>query len=119
MTPTPPTPPPTQPIPPITLTGHVTATNGGQPLAGLSVDLGGLSTVTDAGGGFSYQFRFERIEKHLRELHVRVGAAGAGGSNAGRARDTSGTLLKARAIYFLRRVSSRDRLELPGARGPA
>jgi hypothetical protein len=51
-----PTPPPVV-TRPITLTGHVTATNGGQSLAGLAVDLGGLATVTDAGGGFSYQFR--------------------------------------------------------------
>lgn len=40
--------------PQITLTGHVTATNGGQPLAGLSVDLSGQSTQTDTSGAFSY-----------------------------------------------------------------
>jgi len=46
---------PTLPTPEITLTGHVTATNGGQVLAGLSVDLSGHSAMTDAGGAFSYQ----------------------------------------------------------------
>jgi hypothetical protein len=50
-------PPTPSPIPPMTMTGHVTATNGGYALAGLAVDLGGLSTVTDPGGAFSYQYR--------------------------------------------------------------
>ena len=35
-----------------TLTGHVTATNGGQPLPGLVVDLGSQTTGTNASGGF-------------------------------------------------------------------
>jgi len=49
-----PVPPPVV-IPPITLTGHVTATNGGQPLAGLAVDLGGQVATTDGAGGFAVQ----------------------------------------------------------------
>lgn len=49
-----PTAPVIPPTPQITLTGHVTATNGGQPLAGLSVDLSGQSTQTDTSGAFSY-----------------------------------------------------------------
>jgi hypothetical protein len=36
-----------------TLTGHVTATNGGQPLGGLVVDLGSQTTGTDVTGGFA------------------------------------------------------------------
>ncbi len=39
------------------LTGHLTATNGGNALANVSVDLGGLTTVTDAIGEFSYRFQ--------------------------------------------------------------
>jgi hypothetical protein len=35
-----------------TLTGHVTATNGGQPLPGLVVDLGSQTTGTNASGSF-------------------------------------------------------------------
>jgi hypothetical protein len=35
-----------------TLTGHVTATNGGQPLAGLVVDLGSHTAGTNASGAF-------------------------------------------------------------------
>lgn len=39
----------------IVTTGHVTATNGGQPLAGLGVDLAGKgATVTDGSGTFAY-----------------------------------------------------------------
>lgn len=49
-----PTAPVIPPTPQITLTGHVTATNGGQPLAGLSVELSGQSTQTDTSGAFSY-----------------------------------------------------------------
>jgi hypothetical protein len=49
-----PVPPPIV-IPSITLTGHVTATNGGQPLAGLAVDLGGQIATTDGAGGFAVQ----------------------------------------------------------------
>jgi len=37
----------------VTLTGHVTATNGNQPLAGLAVDVSGRTTVTDAAGSFT------------------------------------------------------------------
>jgi hypothetical protein len=45
---------PTNPSDPsITLTGHVTATNGGQPLGGLVVDLGTQTTGTDMSGGFA------------------------------------------------------------------
>jgi hypothetical protein len=36
-----------------TLTGHVTATNGGQPLPGLRVDLGSHTAGTNANGGFA------------------------------------------------------------------
>lgn len=52
-----PTPPPITPpaIQPITLALHVTATNGGQPLAGVSGDLGGVQAVTDTNGGVQYQ----------------------------------------------------------------
>jgi hypothetical protein len=39
----------------ITLSGHATATNGRQPLAGLTVDFGGRGTQTDAAGNFQYQ----------------------------------------------------------------
>ena len=39
--------------PSIAVTGHVTATNGGQPLAGLVVDFGAQTTGTDASGSFS------------------------------------------------------------------
>src|SRR4051812_13377820 len=49
-----PAPSPTAPAQ-VTLAGHVTATNGGQPLAGLSVDFAGHAVLTDAAGGFTYQ----------------------------------------------------------------
>lgn len=52
-----PTPTPTPvPAPPVsyTITGTVTATNGAQPLSGLSVDLNGQSTTTNGAGGFTY-----------------------------------------------------------------
>ena len=39
----------------VTVTGTVTATNGGQALPGLAVDLAGQTRVTDAVGWFSYQ----------------------------------------------------------------
>ena len=40
----------------VTTTGHVTATNGGQPLAGLSADLtGNGATTTDGTGAFTYR----------------------------------------------------------------
>lgn len=39
----------------VTLSGHVTQTNGGQPLSGLSVDLGGVQSITDGSGGFTSQ----------------------------------------------------------------
>jgi hypothetical protein len=46
----------TGPVLTITTTGLVTATNGGQPLPGLSVDLAGNgTTTTDGAGGFSYR----------------------------------------------------------------
>lgn len=38
-----------------TVTGHVTATNGGQPLGGLSASLGSITTTTDGSGTFSAQ----------------------------------------------------------------
>ncbi len=57
--PTAPTPQPTPnpvpvpvPAPVPSLSGTVTATNGKQPLGGVTVSAGGLSTVTDASGGF-------------------------------------------------------------------
>jgi hypothetical protein len=50
-----PTPLPPNIISSITLTGHVTATNGGQALAGVSVDVGGQSATTDGAGAFTYQ----------------------------------------------------------------
>jgi len=52
-TPTPtPTPPPTM----ITVTGHVIATNGNQPLGGLTAALGGQVATTDGSGTFSATF---------------------------------------------------------------
>jgi hypothetical protein len=39
----------------ITLTGHLTATNGGQPLAGVQAVVGSSSTVTDGAGQFRAQ----------------------------------------------------------------
>jgi hypothetical protein len=50
-----PTPLPPNIISSITLTGHVTATNGGQALSGVSVDVGGQSATTDGAGAFTYQ----------------------------------------------------------------
>ena len=41
----------------VTITGHLTATSGGNALANVSVDLGGLKTVTAAEGTFSYRFQ--------------------------------------------------------------
>ena len=47
--------PPSVPAGTVTTVGHVTATNGGQPLPGLSVDLTGKgATATDAAGAFTY-----------------------------------------------------------------
>src|SRR5262249_4411857 len=40
----------------IEFTGRLTATNGGQALGGVSVDLGGLMTTTASDGTFSYGF---------------------------------------------------------------
>ena len=37
----------------VTLSGTVTATNGGQALPGAQVDVGGKTVVTDASGGFT------------------------------------------------------------------
>jgi hypothetical protein len=53
--PTAPTPAPViPPAPtPITITGHVSATNGGQPLGGLSAALGTTTATTDGSGSFS------------------------------------------------------------------
>jgi hypothetical protein len=39
----------------VTLTGHVTATNGGQPLSGVEAALGSASATTDGAGAFSVQ----------------------------------------------------------------
>jgi hypothetical protein len=57
-TPTPPPTSPTLPPPPATTTisGTVTATNGGQPLAGLSVITSTATRTTDAAGAFSFTF---------------------------------------------------------------
>jgi hypothetical protein len=38
----------------VTLTGHLTATNGGQPLAGVSTSLIGQAAITDGAGTFRY-----------------------------------------------------------------
>lgn len=45
------------PVPPstITLSGHVTATNGGQALPGLQATLGASTVSTDGSGGFTFQ----------------------------------------------------------------
>lgn len=54
--PTSPSPNPTPTVtPPITLGLHVTATNGGQPLAGLSVTAGTIQITTDSAGAAMYQ----------------------------------------------------------------
>src|SRR5262249_29103716 len=53
-----PSPAPVVPPPaPVTFSGHLTATNGAQPLAGVAVDLAGIKTTTAADGSFSYQFQ--------------------------------------------------------------
>jgi hypothetical protein len=39
-----------------TFGGRLTATNGGQPLGGIAVDLGGLPTTTDPSGAYNYRF---------------------------------------------------------------
>src|SRR4029077_18251808 len=44
--------PPTQPTT-ITITGHVTATNGGQPLRGVTAAISGVTAATDGSGSFS------------------------------------------------------------------
>lgn len=46
--------PPAVALPMITITGHVSATNGGEPLPGLTADLGGPTILTDSSGTFSY-----------------------------------------------------------------
>lgn len=56
---------PTVPMPPvlppapttITVTGHVTATNGGNALSGIQAVLGAVSTTTDSGGSFQAQLQ--------------------------------------------------------------
>jgi len=50
-------PPPVAPTSNVTFSGHLTATNGGAPLGGVSVDLGGIKTATAADGTFSCQFQ--------------------------------------------------------------
>lgn len=54
-TPTTPTPPIVTPPTPTTytITGAVTATNGGQPLSGATVDIGGTTTTTDGAGRYA------------------------------------------------------------------
>jgi hypothetical protein len=52
--------------PSTTLTGHVTATNGGQPLPGLIVDLGSQTAGTDASGSFA----FSEVTNGSRRLSV-------------------------------------------------
>jgi len=58
VTPTSPTPPAAPPPPPATTTisGTVTATNGGQPLSGISVITSTATRTTDAAGAFSFTF---------------------------------------------------------------
>src|SRR4051812_35524589 len=53
-----PTPPPVTPTtpPPIVTSGTITATNGGQPLAGVSVEMAPGTVTTDAGGTYSLSF---------------------------------------------------------------
>jgi len=53
--PTPAVAPQPQPAQPITLAMHVTATNGGQPLSGVSVTAGTFSAITDGSGAATYQ----------------------------------------------------------------
>jgi hypothetical protein len=48
-----PTPPPVVTPTTITLSGHVSATNGGQPLAGVQAALGNVSAMTDGAGSFT------------------------------------------------------------------
>jgi hypothetical protein len=52
---------PAPPVPPtpvaVKFTGHLTATNGGQALGGVSANLGGLMTTTGPDGTFTYQFQ--------------------------------------------------------------
>jgi reprolysin-like metallo-peptidase family M12B len=50
-----PTTPPNAQAEAVTLTVHVTATNGGQPLQGVSGSVGPFTTITDAAGGLTYQ----------------------------------------------------------------
>ena len=61
-----PTPTPPAPVQPstITLTGHLTATNGGLALAGISTDLTGVTALTDALGTFR-QERFPGTSARL------------------------------------------------------
>lgn len=59
-TPLAPTPPPAPPLPPappamVTVTGRVTATNGGQVLPGLNASVGSTSSTTDGSGTFAAQ----------------------------------------------------------------
>jgi hypothetical protein len=55
-----PTPPPTTPPvttpPPLVLSGTVTATNGGQPLADVTVEASSIASTTDGGGRYSLSF---------------------------------------------------------------
>jgi|RhiMetdeSRZDD1v2_1073273.scaffolds.fasta_scaffold19018_6 hypothetical protein len=52
------------------VTGHVTATNGGQPLAGLVVDVGAQTTGTDASGSNDQQ-PFARERAHAAIAYAR------------------------------------------------
>jgi len=53
-----PAPPPTPAAgpPPLVLSGAVADTLGAQPLAGVTIDIGGQSVATDAGGAFRYEW---------------------------------------------------------------
>lgn len=70
------TPPPVAVAPPppsqttATVSGRITATNGGQPLAGVSVDLGGVTTVSDQNGAFSSVIPFGSPRVTLNGLAV-------------------------------------------------
>jgi len=55
-TPPPTTAPPTTTPPPVVISGTVTATNGGRPLGGVSVEAGTMSGTTDAAGQYSLTY---------------------------------------------------------------
>src|SRR6266699_2972549 len=74
-TPTPaPTPAPAPPPPPIpttaAITGHVTATNGGQPLAGVSIALGTTTVTSDGSGAFASTLPFGTLRVTLSSAAI-------------------------------------------------